>query len=154
MGYQLLTQRQRYQISPSLEVGTSQRQLALTLGCHSSTVSRELRRNSAAAEYDPEQAQAVSDARTVGLEGQQAGAVSDPMVTNLLKNEWSPEQIAGVMKRIGSLQVSHQWIYAMIYRDKAAGGDLRKRCRLPERRRYQWHLAKSEGLGKTPTEWR
>lgn len=69
---------------------------------------------------------------------------------NLLEDEWSPEQIAGVMKRIGSLRVSHQWIYELIYRDKAAGGDLWKRCRLPERRRYHRHLAKSAGLGKIP----
>lgn len=151
MGYRQLTQRQRYQIFASLELGASQRQLAVVLGCHSSTISRELKRNSAAAEYDPGQAQAVSDARRrTALKASKRALCLIRWVTNLLEDEWSPEQIAGVMKRIGSLQVSHQWIYAMIYRDKAAGGDLWKRCRLPERRRYQRHLAKSAGLGKIP----
>ncbi|MGP4848226.1 IS30 family transposase [Marinobacter sp. 1Y8] len=151
MGYRQLTQGSRYQILAWMNVGRSLRQIAQTLGCHSSTISRELKRNSQPDGYYPEQAQKASDKRRQEADKASKRAVSlVQWVRNLLEDEWSPEQIAGVMKRIGSLQVSHQWIYEMIYRDKTAGGDLWKCCRLPERRRYQRHLAKSAGLGKIP----
>ena len=71
-------------------------------------------------------------------------------VTRQIQSEWSPDQVAGFMRRVGSIQVSHQWIYNLIYRDKIAGGDLWKYCRLPYQRRYQRHLAKRAGLGKIP----
>jgi len=151
MGYRQLTQGQRYQIFAWMSVGRSQRQIARALDCHSSTISRELRRNRQPGGYHPDQAQVASDTRRrTARKASKRVPCLVQWVSNLLKDEWSPEQIAGVMKRIGSLQVSHQWIYEMIYRDKATGGDLWKRCRLPVRRRYQRHLAKSAGLGKIP----
>ena len=71
-------------------------------------------------------------------------------VTKQIQSEWSPDQVAGLMRRVGSIQVSHQWIYNLIYRDKIAGDNLWKYCRLPCQRRYQRHLAKRAGLGKIP----
>ncbi|WP_128082388.1 helix-turn-helix domain-containing protein [Halomonas sp. KX33721] len=53
MGYRQLTQAQRYQIFAHRDVGLSQRQIAQQLGIHSSTVSRELRRNSGARDMNP-----------------------------------------------------------------------------------------------------
>ncbi|QWN38075.1 helix-turn-helix domain-containing protein [Cobetia sp. 4B] len=41
----------------------SQRQIGRGLNLHSSTISREIRRNATADGYDPEQAQALSDHR-------------------------------------------------------------------------------------------
>lgn len=69
-------------------------------------------------------------------------------VAKQIQSEWSPDQIAGFTRRVGSIQVSHQWIYNLIYRDKITGGDLWRHCRLPYQRRYQRHLAKRAGLGK------
>lgn len=63
MGYRQLTQAQRYQIHTRHGLGMSQRQIARELGVHSSTISRELRRNATASGYDPEQAQSLSDHR-------------------------------------------------------------------------------------------
>ncbi len=48
MGYRQLTQTQRYQIHACYDLGISQRQIGRELGLHSSTISRELRRNAAA----------------------------------------------------------------------------------------------------------
>ncbi len=48
-----LTQTQRYQISALRVAGKSQRQIAAMLGCHNSTIIRELRRNSIRG-YEPE----------------------------------------------------------------------------------------------------
>nr|WP_311945736.1 helix-turn-helix domain-containing protein [Halomonas piscis] len=63
MGYQQLTQTQRYQIHAQRDVSMSQRQIARELGIHNSMISRELRRNNTAGSYDPEQAQTFSDDR-------------------------------------------------------------------------------------------
>ncbi|NWO11564.1 helix-turn-helix domain-containing protein, partial [Chromohalobacter salexigens] len=56
MGYRQLTQIQRYQIHARYDLGMSQRQIGRELGLHSSTISRELRRNATSDGYDPEQA--------------------------------------------------------------------------------------------------
>ncbi|MCE9662961.1 helix-turn-helix domain-containing protein [Halomonas sp. M5N1S17] len=63
MGYRQLTQTQRYQIFARHDFGVSQRQIARELGIHSSTISRELRRNANFGGYKPEQAQSLSDHR-------------------------------------------------------------------------------------------
>ncbi|WP_414126975.1 transposase [Vreelandella titanicae] len=98
MGYRQLTQAQRYQIFARRDVGLSQRQIAQQLGIHSSTVSREFRRNSGAKGYVPALAQRYSDQRrrpdwkwTKRLPSL-VNAVSDRH-----REEWSPEQISGFM---------------------------------------------------------
>ncbi|MEX0605360.1 MAG: helix-turn-helix domain-containing protein [Marinobacter sp.] len=48
MKYRQLTQTKRYQISALRVAGNSERQIAAMTGCQSTTVSRELRRNSTA----------------------------------------------------------------------------------------------------------
>lgn len=48
MGYRPLTLTQRYQIHARHGLGMSQRQIVRELGVHSSTISRELRRNATA----------------------------------------------------------------------------------------------------------
>lgn len=45
-------------------------------------------------------------------------------VHQLLRRQWSPEQIAGRLRLEGTLRISHETIYTHIWRDKAAGGDL------------------------------
>ncbi|WP_139173022.1 helix-turn-helix domain-containing protein, partial [Marinobacter sp. AC-23] len=66
MGYRQLTQAQRYQISAFLRVGWSQRRIAQEINCHSSTISRELRRNRTLKEYEPMEASRLSWHRRKG----------------------------------------------------------------------------------------
>ncbi|WP_417586057.1 helix-turn-helix domain-containing protein [Nitrincola sp.] len=63
MGYRQLTQAQRYQLFTYLETGISQRQIAKAIGVHSSTISREIKRNGLKASYVPEEAQSRGDQR-------------------------------------------------------------------------------------------
>ena len=64
MEYRQLTQTQRYQILALHSTGLSMREVGKIVGCHNSSVSRELRRNLATdAHYKPEEAQALSDTR-------------------------------------------------------------------------------------------
>lgn len=152
MGYRQLTQQQRYQIIGLREAHQSMREIARQVGCHNSAVSRELRRNRTdEGVYDPAQAQRASDRRRRSADKsdkRNPGVIL--WIRHLLREAWSPEQIAGFMKRIGKICVSHQWIYNLIHRDKAAGGTLWTHCRLPQSRRHKRSLAKEAGLGKIP----
>jgi IS30 family transposase len=59
-------------------------------------------------------------------------------VDTLLKQDWSPEQISGTLKRQGQPSASHERIYKHIYADKQQGGDLHThlRCQKKRRKRY------------------
>jgi IS30 family transposase len=50
-------------------------------------------------------------------------------IRHYLKKGWSPEQIAGRLKRTSSFSISHQSIYSYIQQDRLAGGALYKRLR-------------------------
>ena len=59
-------------------------------------------------------------------------------VETLIRDEWSPEQIAGRLEREQGVSISHEWIYQYIYADKRSGGDLYQylRCQKARRKRY------------------
>ena len=52
----------------------------------------------------------------------------------LVTEQWSPEQISGVLAKDGKY-ISHETIYRMIRKDKAEGGTLYKHCRHKLKRR-------------------
>ena len=56
MSYTQLTQEQRYKISALLKTEHSQMDIAIVLGVHKSTISREVRRNCGNRGYRPKQA--------------------------------------------------------------------------------------------------
>lgn len=58
-------------------------------------------------------------------------------IENLIKEEWSPEQIHGWMKENMNVSVSHEWIYRYIYQAKQKGGDLHTylRCKKKYKKR-------------------
>ncbi|MCP5111491.1 MAG: helix-turn-helix domain-containing protein [bacterium] len=63
MSYNQLAESQRYQIDVLMRIGKSQREAARILRVSSSTISRELRRNSRDGCYCPVSAQRASDRR-------------------------------------------------------------------------------------------
>ena len=151
MGYRQLTQIQRYQIHARYDLGMSQRQIGRELGLHSSTISRELRRNATSDGYDPEQAQALSDhRRRTAWKWTKRLPSMIAAVVGRLREEWSPQQISGFTAPLAGVGVSHQWIYSLIWDDKARGGDLWRHLRQPKRRSKHRVQAKSAGLGKIP----
>ena len=103
-----------YQLSQ--EGNLSQRQMAVWLGCHQSTISRELRRNqSSLGCYLPDTAQAESETRRKNAK-QPFKNVSESaleLVKKGLKDYHSPEQIAGRLKRASQESLSHETIYQM-----------------------------------------
>ena len=52
---------------------------------------------------------------------------------------------------LAGIGVSHQWIYSLIWDDRAQGGDLWRHLRQPKRRSKHRAQAKSAGLGKIPS---
>ena len=59
----------------------------------------------------------------------------------LLREDWSPEQISGWLTREEGVSVSHERIYQHVYEDKRRGGDLHRhlRCQKPRRKRYGYY---------------
>lgn len=137
-GYKQLTQEQRYQIEALLKAGHNQTETATVIGVDKGTISREIRRNSGLRGYRPRQAHRLALARRANK--------AQPRITNwvwqqveaLIREGWSPEQIAGRLEDEQGVCISHEWIYLYIYADKRSGGDLYRylRCQKARRKRY------------------
>ncbi|WP_419615746.1 IS30 family transposase [Thiolapillus sp.] len=135
--YRQLTQEARYQITALKVLGYTQRQIARETGRSASTISRELRRNRGIEGYQAETAQRVADRRRreAGKRHKRTPELI-AWVEARLRDDWSPEQIAGSLREAGYPLVSHEWIYRHIERDQKAGGDLHKHLR-QRRKRYR-----------------
>jgi IS30 family transposase len=135
--YHQLTQGQRYQIYALKQTGHGFSEIAAVLGVHKSTVSREWKRNRGKRGYRPQQAQELALERRKKAVPRITADVWT-IVEQLVKQEWSPEQIAGRLKKEQGIRISHEWIYQHILADKQAEGDLYKhlRCQKKRRKRY------------------
>jgi len=145
--YHQLTQEQRYQIYALRKTGHSRSEIAAVIGVHKSTVGRELKRNHGQRGYRPQQAQ------NVAMERRQKGAprISTETwatVERLLRQDWSPEQISGRLKKEQKICISHEWIYQYVLQDKQAGGDLYRHLRCQKKRRKRY--GKYDRRGKLP----
>jgi transposase, IS30 family len=135
--YHQLTQEQRYQIYALKKTGHSGSEIADVIGVHKSTVSRELRRNRGGRGYRPQQAHKLALERR-SKATPRIRAKTWTVVEKLLRQEWSPEQISGRLKKEQKICISHEWIYQHVLADKRTGGDLYKylRCQKQRRKRY------------------
>lgn len=123
-----------------LEAGNSHSGIAKVVGCHKSTISRELRRC-------PRSAYRACMAHQQALERRHGarkytkrqGWLYD-QVQRLIRKELSPEIIANrLTMETGQAQVSHESIYRWVYQDWLQGGRLHKhlvRAYKPYRKRY------------------
>ena len=116
-----LTLAEREEISRGIAARLSLRSIALRLGRAPSTVSRELRRNGGRHSYRASQADEAAWDRarrpkTCKLAGDRALA---RQVAARLKLQWSPEEIAGWLRRTyphdENRQVSHETIYKTLF---------------------------------------
>lgn len=143
MTYHQLTQEERYCITALLISGHSCADIARSLGRHPSTVSRELRRNATHhdGKYRAEKAHSYAVARRRRCRRRaHFSATEMATVARLIRRKWSAEQIAGVLRKRGTLRISHETIYRRIRWDKRAGGDLWRHTRIMSkfgRKRYR-----------------
>ncbi len=116
-----LTFREREEISRGIFAGHSIRSIAITLGRAPSTVSREVNRNSGRQYYragNADQAAWDRARRPKTCKLAQNRALSR-IVARKIKRHWSPEQIAGWLKRSypddENQRVSHETIYRTLF---------------------------------------
>ena len=135
--YKQLTSEQRYTISVLLQNRTKQKEIAKAINVSPSTVSREIRRNSGVRgryNWETAQANAVQTKRKKPGNHSINKDVMEEAKHLLVTEQWSPEQISGVLAKDGKY-ISHETIYRMIRKDKAEGGTLYKHCRHKLKRR-------------------
>ena len=156
MNYTQLTREQRYQIYVLLKAGHHQTQIAIMIGCHKSTISRELRRNRGCQGYYPRQAQQLARQRQRHSHAPRIAPETWQQVEQLLGQQWSPEQISGRLKRERLPTVSPERIYLYIYADKRRGGSLHSQLRSQkkQRKRYRGYIRRGQIPNRTSIEQR
>src|SRR3972149_3334419 len=116
--YVHLSAKERMQIYQLSEDGHPQAEIARRLGRDKATVSRELGRNAVSAGYLPDLAQRRYAGRRQRCRPRLRLARRDlrRTVLLLLPQGWSPEQIAGRLRREqGATVVNHETIYRFVY---------------------------------------
>ena len=157
MTYQQLTQDERYMIGQLRRQGLGLSEMARLMSRQRSTIWRELKRNMIQTRhglgYCVSKAQEQRNGRLRrSRRGPQHSPEDYALVRRLLLQQWSPEQIAGTLRRLNELQISHQTIYRYMRRDWRTGGvlwqELRRRYK---RRKHHYGLEKRGRLQGKPT---
>jgi len=125
MSYKHLSLEERYYIEVELKMDTPINQIAKALCRCESTISREISRNKGKRGYRHKQANRL----TVERHRNKEKAIKmtpeiKQQVDTLIKQDWSPEQIAGRLKADDVISLHHETIYQHILSDKASGGQL------------------------------
>lgn len=142
---------ERDQIGTLLSSGLGLRAVARKLGRSVSSIWLETKRNSINGEYFPIAAHRLSCERN--LFNQSKHARKDPAIWNYvidkLRSGWSPEQIAGRLKRHnhGVTVISYETIYRYIYSPKGKAENLREYLVRAHKKRYPKYGRKSYRRG-------
>jgi len=152
-----LTLCEREDISRGLVAGLSLRSIASQLGRAPSTISREVQRNGGLSQYRASKADESAWDRA--HRPKPCKLVVCPslrrVVVHKLRGQWSPEQIAGWLKRVYAgdemMQVSHETIYKSLF-IQARGAlkkELLQHLRRPRgMRRSRHHTQKTDNHGR------
>lgn len=121
-----------------MKAGLNKSQTAAIVGVDKSTIGRELRRNTGQRGYRPQQAHQFCLQRRQQKAQPRIASSTWRLVERLLREEWSPEQIAHSLQLNKHPSVSHEWIYQHVLADKQVGGTLYRhlRCQKQRRKRY------------------
>ena len=148
--YNHLSIEERAVIMTELERKSSIRKISSLLGRSPSTISREIKRFPDPSNYHVRIASRAANARkqrSVRTRKLAPGTVLWQIVKTRIRVGWSPEQIAGRLKRMNpnhlSKQVSHQTIYVALY--ALPKGELRQELIESLRQRKQSRRPRSRG---------
>jgi IS30 family transposase len=156
MTYHQITFAERYTLGLLRQRGLPPAAIARVLGRHRSTIGREVRRNRAHSDatYRPQLADWYARGRrSRARRNRRFTAVAWARVQALLREDWSPEQVAGWLRRRGELAISHETIYRYIWADKRRGGTLHQHLRGAHKRfrkRYGHYDSRGRLAGKRP----
>ena len=138
-------------IAVSLAKGLSLRNIAVSLNRSVSSISDEVRRNSVDGVYQAIKAQALS--RTRNQVSRRINPLKDAKiysyVVEKLRCGWSPEQIAGRLKRNNSDKtvICHETIYRYIYSKDGRARNLKEYLVRGHRYRKKWYARKGYRRG-------
>lgn len=154
--YRQITVAERYTLGILRQLGYPAAAIARMLGRHRSTIGREVHRNATHHDgtYRPQLAHWYACSRRSRSRRNHRFSPADfALVRTCLEQQWSPEQVAGRLRREGRLRISHETIYRHIWADKRRGGTLhthlrgaRKQCR----KRYGHYDSRGRLAGKRP----
>ena len=156
MNYRQITYAERYTLGLLRRQGLSPTAIARVLGRHRSTIIREVRRNRTRHDggYRPQLADWYARGRrSRSRRNRRFTAAEWDRVGALLRREWSPEQVAGWLRRHRLLAISHETIYRYIWADKRYGGTLYlhlRGARKQRRKRYRSYDSRGRLAGKRP----
>src|SRR5688500_6955821 len=132
MMYCQITFAERYSLGLLRQRGLGPAAIARMLGRHRSSISRELRRNRSHSDgtYRPPLADWYARGRrSRSRRNSQFTRADWARIEALVQEDWSPEQIAGRLRREEILTISHETIYRYLWADKATGGQLYQHLR-------------------------
>jgi len=154
-----LSNHERYVITHMHNAGLNNAQIARRLGRHRATVGRELQRNRdgfGVYHYDPAQRTAQrrrsSASRRYKLDA--PGSDLGRYVRQKLREHWSPQQIAGRLKRESrrrgadpAMRITHESIYRFVYRRHQFGERWHERLRRRHKRRRPRSVGQRQASG-------
>lgn len=138
-----ITPEERDEIAVLLATKTSFRTIAKTLGRSVSSISEEVKRNSRNGQYSALLAQELSDQRNTT--SRRNNPLKSPAIYSYvydkLRGGWSPEQIAGRLKRENKNKqvICHETIYQYIYSKEGKEKNLTEYLVRHHHRRRKWH---------------
>lgn len=154
MTYHQLTDEERYTIAALRREGLNHAQIGRRLGRHRSTISREVRRNGARLDgaYRAQKAiERTNGRRSRSRRNSRFSRGDWQRIEQMLRLDWSPEQVAGQLCRTGALSISHETIYRYVWADRARGGSLARHlrgARKQRRKRYGRYDSRGRLAGK------
>jgi len=146
-----ITAAERDQVGVLLAGGVSLSEIARKLGRSKSSIGYEIKHNSRSGTYQPILADRLSWDRNVA--SRRTNAAVDPgvwgFVADKLRYGWSPEQIAGRLKKKhhGQSVISYETIYRYIYSPKGQEENLREYLPRAHKKRYPQYSRKAYGRG-------
>lgn len=156
MSYHQITSAERYMISALRKQGSNPSQIAANLQRHRSSICRELKRN--CSRWDGHYRPSIAIERTSGRRSRsrrnQRFTYQDLAVVGALRRrQWSPEQVAGYLRKARELLISHETIYRHIWKDRKHGGTLYmhlRGARKQRRKRYGYYDSRGRLEGQAP----
>jgi len=154
--YHQITAAERYALGLLRQRGLTAAAIARVLCRHRSTIGREVRRNGTPRDgcYRPQLADWYAcGRRSRSRRNQRLSAADWTQVQELLREDWSPEQVTGWLRRFHLLAISHETIYRYIWADKRGGGTLHRHLRgacKQRRKRYGRYDSRGRLASKRP----
>jgi len=153
--YHQLTSEERYALATLKRQGLRPAAIARALGRHRSTICREIERNS---RKDGGYRWFTAGEKTRGRRSrsrrnQRFGPADWELVEAWLREDFSPEQVSGWLRRFRLLSISHETIYRYIWMNKRRGGTLHRHLRCAQkkrRKRYGRYDSRGRLAGKKP----